>query len=60
MHHQIDLRGFERFKVGPVDYGDFVGGNYVATLNLSAELPILESLDTIRLILFMMLQMFGE
>ena len=41
------LRGFERFKVGPVDGGDFVGGNYVTTVNLSAELPVLESLDTI-------------
>ncbi len=41
------LRGFERFKVGPVDGGDFVGGNYVATINLSAELPMLESLDTV-------------
>ena len=41
------LRGFERFKVGPVDGGDFVGGNYVATVNLSAELPMLESLDTV-------------
>lgn len=41
------LRGFERFKVGPTDNGDFVGGNYVATVNVSAELPVLESLDTI-------------
>ena len=41
------LRGFERNKVGPVDGGDFVGGNYVTTINLSAELPMLESLDTI-------------
>ncbi len=41
------LRGFERFKVGPVDGGDFIGGNYVTTVNLSAELPVLESLDTI-------------
>ena len=41
------LRGFERNKVGPVDGGDFVGGNYVTTVNLSAELPMLESLDTI-------------
>jgi outer membrane protein insertion porin family len=41
------LRGFQRGKVGPLDNGDFVGGNYVATINLSAELPILESLDTI-------------
>ena len=41
------LRGFERGKVGPLDNGDFVGGNYVTTVNLSAELPLLESLDTI-------------
>ena len=41
------LRGFERFKVGPTDNGDFVGGNYVATVNVSAELPVLQSLDTV-------------
>ena len=41
------LRGFERFKVGPVDNGDFVGGNYVTTVNISAELPVLESLDSV-------------
>ena len=41
------LRGFQRGKVGPLDNGDFVGGNYVAAINLSAELPILESLDSI-------------
>ena len=33
------LRGFERNKVGPLDDGDFVGGNYVSTLNLSTNLP---------------------
>ena len=43
------LRGFQRGKVGPVDAGDFVGGNYVTTLNMSAELPVLDSLDTITL-----------
>ena len=41
------LRGFERNKVGPLDNGDFIGGNYITTINLSAELPVLESLDTI-------------
>ena len=33
------LRGFQRGKVGPVDSNDFVGGNYVSSLNLSATLP---------------------
>ena len=28
------LRGFEKNKVGPVDGGDHVGGNYTAALNL--------------------------
>ena len=41
------LRGFERFKVGPTDNGDFVGGNYVTAVNISAELPVLESLDSV-------------
>ena len=33
------LRGFEKGKIGPIDSGDFMGGNYVATLNLSTKLP---------------------
>ena len=33
------LRGFDSKKVGPVDQGDYVGGNYVAALNLEAQLP---------------------
>jgi outer membrane protein insertion porin family len=41
------LRGFEAGKVGPIDGGDFVGGNYLAAFNASSELPILESLETI-------------
>ena len=35
------LRGFERGKVGPKDGADFVGGNYVAAVNLSSTLPII-------------------
>jgi outer membrane protein insertion porin family len=41
------LRGFEAGKVGPIDGGDFVGGNYLAAFNASSDLPILESLETI-------------
>ena len=33
------LRGFESGKVGPVDQGDYVGGNYASALNLEAQLP---------------------
>ena len=48
------LRGFERGKVGPKDGNDFIGGNYVATINASTTLPILfensESLDALMFI----------
>jgi outer membrane protein insertion porin family len=33
------LRGFEKGKVGPIDNSDYIGGNYVSTLNLSTNLP---------------------
>ena len=33
------LRGFERGRIGPVDSNDYVGGNYVSSLNLAATLP---------------------
>ncbi len=35
------LRGFERGKVGPVDNTDYIGGNYISTLNLSTNIPAL-------------------
>ena len=41
------LRGFERNKVGPTDNGDYVGGNYITTVNISAEMPVLKSLDNV-------------
>ena len=33
------LKGFEKRKVGPIDNNDYVGGNYVSTLNFSTNLP---------------------
>ena len=33
------LRGFESRKVGPVDSGDYVGGNYAIAMNFEAALP---------------------
>ena len=42
------LRGFEKGKVGPVDNNDFVGGNHLTSLNMSATLPnIFEGLDNL-------------
>ena len=35
------MRGFETGKVGPKDGNDFVGGNYVATLNISTTVPFI-------------------
>ncbi len=33
------LRGFEKNKIGPIDNEDYIGGNYVSTLNFSTNLP---------------------
>jgi len=33
------LRGFESGRVGPVEKNDFIGGNYVSTVNFTAILP---------------------
>lgn len=33
------LRGFQRGRIGPVDGSDYIGGNYLSTLNLSTNLP---------------------
>ena len=33
------LRGFEKGKVGPKDGSDYVGGNYVSSINASTTLP---------------------
>ena len=38
-HSQTDLRGFELRGVGPVDGGDHIGGNYLATLSLKSTFP---------------------
>ena len=35
------LRGFERGRVGPVDNGDYVGGNYMSSINFSTTLPMI-------------------
>ena len=34
------LRGFERGKIGPKDGADFIGGNFLASINFQSNLPI--------------------
>ena len=42
------LRGFEKDKVGPKDGEDYVGGNYVTTLNFSTNLPgLLQTMENL-------------
>ena len=40
------LRGFKPGRVGPKDGGDWVGGNYLTSLNAQANLPILQTFET--------------
>ena len=33
------LRGFESMRIGPIDSGDYIGGNHTAVINASTTLP---------------------
>ena len=33
------LRGFEPGKVGPIENSDYIGGNYISSINMSSTLP---------------------
>ena len=39
MELQKRLRGFNTRKIGPKDGEDYIGGNYISTLNFEASLP---------------------
>ena len=48
------LRGFESGKVGPKDGNDYIGGNYIASLNFSSDIPkLLENSQTTDLLIFL-------
>ena len=48
------LRGFQSGKVGPKDGEDYVGGNYIATVNTSTTLPyILDEMENVDMKLFL-------
>ena len=47
------LRGFEFGKVGPKDGDDFIGGNYLSTINFTSTIPqILENSQNTDFVLF--------
>jgi len=47
------LRGFEKGKVGPKDGNDFVGGNYISSLNFTTNVPqVFENLQSLDILFF--------
>ena len=47
------LRGFEGGKVGPKDGDDYIGGNYISSINFSTTLPtILENYQNADILMF--------
>ena len=47
------LRGFEPGKVGPKDGSDFIGGNYITSVNATTTLPIiLENVQNVDMVMF--------
>ncbi len=47
------LRGFERGKIGPIENNDYIGGNHITSLNLSASLPtVFQGLDNLDVAVF--------
>tara|TARA_B100000963_G_scaffold344684_1_gene347786 strand:- start:2189 stop:4435 length:2247 start_codon:yes stop_codon:yes gene_type:complete len=47
------LRGFESGKIGPKDGSDYIGGNYVSTINLTTTIPkILENVQSVDIVMF--------
>ena len=47
------LRGFEGGKIGPKDGDDYIGGNFVSSINFSSTLPtILENVQQMDMLIF--------
>ena len=56
-----NLRGFESGKIGPKDGDDFIGGNFATTINFTSTIPqLLENVENMDVVLFLMLQICGE
>ena len=47
------LRGFESGKVGPKDGSDYIGGNYMTSVNATTTMPmILENVQNVDIVMF--------
>ena len=47
------LRGFEAGKVGPKDGSDYIGGNYISSINATSTIPkILENIQSVDIVMF--------
>ena len=47
------LRGFESGKIGPKDGSDFIGGNYVTSINATTTVPvILQNVQNVDIVMF--------
>ncbi len=47
------LRGFESGKIGPKDGSDYIGGNFVSSINASTTVPkILENVQSVDIVMF--------
>ena len=47
------MRGFESGKIGPKDGSDYIGGNYVSSINATTTLPvILENVQSVDIVMF--------
>ena len=47
------LRGFESGKIGPKDGSDYIGGNYVSSINATTTVPkILENVQSVDIVMF--------
>ena len=47
------LRGFESGKIGPKDGSDYVGGNYISSINATTTVPkILENVQNVDIVMF--------
>ena len=47
------MRGFESGKIGPKDGSDFIGGNYVSSINATTTIPmILENAQNVDIVMF--------
>ena len=55
------LRGFEAGKIGPIENNDYIGGNYITSVNLNATLPqLLPSFQNIDFSFFVDLKCLGS